>query len=645
MRFLPMVVLLAACGSPQVRDTGLDGLSLDSANPGLLLPGTRVVLRGKSFVDIDLGASRLVFDGTLSQAPLHFEVGAHYVSPSQLEVPVDAAFASALNDNLDGTLDGTFTIKVNSTVDLKAHLSAPLPVHLTLSHQSTPSFGKVLDGATYVNQPIEVDGDGFLLGGDEGQLLAHLTGCFTAMGQTTCGPDIDVEIPAQPKSEFDRTSATFPYATLISGIGPGHFAGQLEIINKHQNGVTLNSATLPVALDVQRPHITGASTTAASLGEYVIIDGAGFVGGNDDESTVISLQGNFVDRAGKTTPLDLVLVPEFLSGPQMRYVLDETDPLGSVIDLRTDAGTITGTVRPTVQKGTEKLTGDPVVVQLQVLPIKQVIYLQFQSSYTASLRLFGMRAADAVIRARALVHAQQIYQSLNVEFREEIPTDFALYSVVDILGPDPNGLGAFGGDNTPGKDVGNLRLYDHIGGVNATTQADGSPGFGGIFVEAFFSFSEHPKGLAEQQLSDPLFDQIFDPFRPDVGGDELTADELTALAPPTLTSGDSCPADGHDRRMQIACAIWALGNLVASTMVHEVGHSLGLADPYGPMDSYHNVGDLPDRLMEVGSARPFTERAILGDGPAHFCTDEYVYLRKILPSDDPETTFTRPSCD
>ncbi len=96
--------------------------------------------------------------------------------------------------------------------------------------------------------------------------------------------------------------------------------------------------------------------------------------------------------------------------------------------------------------------------------------------------------------------------------------------------------------------------------------------------------------------------------------------------------------------MQISCAVWTLGNLIASTMVHEVGHSLGLADPYGPMNSYHNVGDLPDRLMEVGEARPFAERAVIGDGPAQFCDDEYMYLRMILPADGPATTVQRQPC-
>src|SRR5262249_32759388 len=151
----------------------------------------------------------------------------------------------------------------------------------------------------------------------------------------------------------------------------------------------LSSSTADVAFDIQEPMISGASTTRASLGEYVIINGGGFVGG-DDESTVMRLEGTFVDQNNKQTALDLVLVPEFLSPPQLRYVLDETDALGTLIDLRKQTGRITGTVTPTVQKGAQKVTGQSIPVGLDVLPVKQVVYIQFQNSYLSSLRLYGL---------------------------------------------------------------------------------------------------------------------------------------------------------------------------------------------------------------------------------------------------------------
>ncbi len=637
--------LLCACGpSSSGRDTGLDAFELTDVAPGLVLPGTKLVLSGTSFVDHDLGASRLAFDGFLAQAPVRFTVPATYASSTRLEVAADQAFIDAVGGRLEGTLAGTFAVEVRSEVDAAVHRTPGVSTSLELRSESTPQLGRIVDGVTWVNQPIEVDGAGFLLGGKEGTLSVRLVGCFQPDGQPDCGPPIDVTLPATPAGELDRTRASFGYGTQISGIGPGHFSGQAALLNQHAGGLVLTSSVANVAFDVQRPRITGASTTGASLGQYVLVDGGGFVGGSDDESTVLSLVGTFVDRQGLTVPLDLVLIPEFVSGPRLRYVLDENDPLGKLVDLRKRAGTISGTVQATVQKGATKLAGDPIPVTLQILPIKQVIYVDFKNYYT-SLHYFGLRAADDLVRRRVIATTRRIFSTVNVEFRDAVPTDFAVYSTVDISGPDPSGRGDFGYDNTPGKDVANVRLFDRIGGVNATTQADGYAGFGGIFTESFFAFSAHPNGLAKQGDVAPLFDEIFDPFRPDVDGSEVTASELAALAPPELTSGDGCPAAHDDRRMQIACAVWTLGSLVGSTMAHEVGHSLGLADPYGPPKSYHNNGDLPDRLMEVGPARPFDERAILGAGPAEFCQTEYEYLRDILRSDDAATTIARQPCD
>jgi len=74
---------------------------------------------------------------------------------------------------------------------------------------------------------------------------------------------------------------------------------------------------------------------------------------------------------------------------------------------------------------------------------------------------------------------------------------------------------------------------------------------------------------------------------------------------------------------------------------HEVGHSLGLADPYG--QEFHNSGDEENRLMD--SDRPFAERAELdGLGPSRFCDEEYAYLRAILPTTEGDDPEPRPVC-
>ena len=63
-----------------------------------------------------------------------------------------------------------------------------------------------------------------------------------------------------------------------------------------------------------------------------------------------------------------------------------------------------------------------------------------------------------------------------------------------------------------------------LGGVNAATQQDGYPGFGGVFVESLMGFSLDPGRWAMQVPgADPEFDKIFDPFRSDRDGRAISS--------------------------------------------------------------------------------------------------------------------------
>jgi hypothetical protein len=140
--------------------------------------------------------------------------------------------------------------------------------------------------------------------------------------------------------------------------------------------------------------------------------------------------------------------------------------------------------------------------------------------------------------------------------------------------------------------------------------------------------------------ADPVFDQIFDPFRADRDGEPVKAADLSGNVA-AISNGSACPAS--DRQSRVQCAVYVLGNLVGGTLAHELGHSLGLANPYA--EGFHNSGDAPGRLMDAGGDRPFMERAeLMGLPPAVFCDEEYSYLRQILPSSEAEPSVTRPSC-
>ena len=294
--------------------------------------------------------------------------------------------------------------------------------------------------------------------------------------------------------------------------------------------------------------------------------------------TLLHLVGNFApDGGGRTAPVDLMLVPHFADGTKLRYVLDEADALGRLIDLRRVSGQFTGKVTPIVRKGADEVAGAPPTPRS---PSRR----SSRSSTCASCRRTSTPCASTASPtptrscARASSPSPRATTPASTSSSATTPpTDFALYSEVDVEGPDPNALGLLGYDNTPGKDVGNQRLFDRIGGVNATTQSDGFPGYGGIFAENFMGFSAHPSSRVARLDVDPThFDAIFDAVRPDTG----TPVSVAEVAPASPRSPTAAPASARAiARRRVACAVFVLGNLVGTTLTHEVGHSLGLADP------------------------------------------------------------------
>jgi hypothetical protein len=164
-----------------------------------------------------------------------------------------------------------------------------------------------------------------------------------------------------------------------------------------------------------------------------------------------------------------------------------------------------------------------------------------------------------------------------------------------------------------------------------------------VFIESLFAFSEHPldASTVRDVEPSPVFDLVFAPFRPDRGGSPVDASEISEEIDP-LATGEACPAS-TDRSLEISCAVFVLGSLIGTITSHELGHSMGLANPY-EKDNFHDRGERSNRLMDA--TRPFLERAeLFGYGPSRFCEDSYFYLRTILPTDAPPDTMPRPPCE
>ncbi len=633
MRWL-VTIFVAGCTASIAPDPGLEGLALKTVAPQTVVPGSTLVITGDSFVDTQWGATTLHLVGN----GVDVSWDATFVDFQTLNLEVGEDKLAAIGA---AEFTGTAQIDVIATTDHQTYSSATLPVSLSFRETLTPTVTTLIDGVHFVNDQIEVDGDGFLLGGDEGVTIARVTGCFQPDAGGDCTPVPSIDIPLVAMMPLSRQHASFPFSPKIAGIDPGMFTGQVTIVDQQMGKSEKPATALAATFTLETSQIFSVDPPAASLGQYVFVHGGGFVGGDPNSLTQLELAGMFTKTGSAPVPVTMTLIPDFVEGTLVRYVLNTDDTLGQSLDLRKDTGSFTGMITPIVSFGTDTVRGVASPASFAIAPIKQVVYLNFETSYTEGLRDFGLRAVDQQIRDRMIAVCKKAYLGTNMDFRTDPVTDFALFSDVDLVGVDPNNMGLFGYDNTPGKDDGNLRLYDSLGGVNASTQQDGFPGYGGVFVRSLMGFSMHP-GTFTQQIdgADPTFDQIFDPFRADLGNTPVTASDL-ATAPSELADGTSCPAS--DRAGQISCGVFVLGNLIGGTLAHEIGHSLGLANPY--MDGFHDAGDQPNRLMDAGGARPFLERAELGgQGPGVFCDDEYTYLRQILPSTDPPNNIARPGC-
>jgi hypothetical protein len=631
---------LGACATSTGPDVGLEGLALHQVAPTAIVTGTTLVIKGASFVDARWGETTLHLSGSGGAGAVRAAWPATFVDFDTLTVTITPERLAEVGA---GAFRGDAVVDVVAASDHQAYDTAPLGVTLTFAASLTPAPTTIQDaGVIFVNDALEVDGDGLLLGGGEGGTFAAIDGCFTPQAGGGCAPIAAREIAVTPTDPLARTRGTFPFQPALAGIQPGTFTGTVTLVNRPASGAATMAAAHAVTYDLVPPQIFTVSPAAASLGQYVFVRGGGFVGGEPSALTQLELAGTFTKTGGSPAQILLDLIPEFVAGAAIRYVINEDDSLGHALDLRKDTGHFSGTITPVTSYGADTVRGAASAVELDIAPIRQVVYLQFEPAYVEGLRAFGLRAVSGMIRDRVLAVVRAAYAGVNLDFRVDPPTDFALFSSVELIGTDPNNMGLFGYDNSPGKDSGNLRLYDRLGGVNAQTQQDGYPGYGGVFVESMMGFSHHPGGYAQSVPgADDTFDALFDPFRPDQGGQAVSVADLAGAPPVALKDGAACPASG--RGAQLSCAVFVLGDLIGGTIAHEIGHSLGLANPYG--DGFHDPGDAPNRLMDGGGDRPFRERAELsGQGPGVFCDDEYTYLRMILPSGGPPNVVSRPTC-
>ncbi len=502
--------------------------------------------------------------------------------------------------------------------------SEPFSTHLTIADSLAVELTQVPTGEVFRNDVAVVIGAGFLVG-SEGSVDAHFVGTFLR-DDNAAQSAIDVALPIAPLERNDRTRGVVVLSTDLGGLWPGTFTGTIKLVSVLRSGARSESAMIATSLHFGRPALFDVQPRDASLGRILDVRGGGFLGGADrpTETTLILLAGSFTPAASTVAepvgPIELV--PRFVSGSEVELVIEPEvrgETLVSAL-FGHARGTFMGTATPITIAGVDEVRGDPTPFAFTIGPILQVVHVRFLPGFYDSLRHFGLAAAAPEITQQVIERIDGIYNTWNIDLRLEEPDDFAptAYSLVEIGGADPNGVGLFGYDNTPGKDVGNLRLFDSIGGTNAQTQMDGYPGYGGVFVESMLYWSSHPDLPGTRPTgapdADPLFDQVFDAVR-------------SAPATRAEITGEGDPA----RVMAVSRAVRALGSIIGETTAHELGHSFGMAQPYGPPTVYHNDFDGEGCLMDAGGDRPLGERMQeSGFSPTMLCYEQPDYMSEIL---------------
>ncbi|MEO6605148.1 MAG: hypothetical protein ABIN55_06005, partial [Aeromicrobium sp.] len=427
------VGVAGGCGTALGPDPGLEGLAVTKVAPETVIPGTKLVIKGTSFVDKQWGAAVLRLKGQANGASVDVKWPATFVDFSTMNVAIDGGKLDELGGDVD--FSGSATIEVVATSDDNTYASEPLTASLVFRNKLDPKPTS-LDGTgvIFVNDQMEVQGDGFLLGGDEGQTVAKLTGCFKLNGTGACTNVSGIEVPMLPVDPLSRAKSTFAFSPKIAGIKPGSFTGKVTVINKQSSQAPSMATALDVDYDLVTAQIFMVDPPAASLGQYVFVHGGGFVGGEPGALTELELTGTFNKTGMNPAPVSMTLIPEFVEGRLVRYVVDTQDELGQSLDLRQDTGQFTGTITPIITYGSDRVSGVAKSASFAIAPVKQVVYLDFLPGYIETLRDFGLRAVDKKVRERILEVCKRSYRGINIEFRDTAPTDYALFENVELVG-------------------------------------------------------------------------------------------------------------------------------------------------------------------------------------------------------------------
>jgi len=582
----------------------------------LLVPWSTITVHGDGFLQPPAGRTILRLEGTASGRAVSAEISPEQGNAAQLRVLVDRELMAVFGE-LGGTFVGDLTAEVRQDEESSAE-SEPFPVELHFAPALQPRLDAVDAESVAPGELLGIRGDG-IIDGPEGLTELVVAGRFEPVES---GGFRVRDAPMNLASRLGRTSAAVYLRPAVLGLDAGRFEGEAWLRVTDAAGTRRRSGAVPLAFDQVPPRIDELTPRRGGRGQLLRVRGAGFLPNDaaQQTATIVRAVGTFSPHTGEAFAVEVPLIPErWIDNRELLLPLRTRFDEGQIVGLVATPGVFTGVLRAELIAGRGRVLSAAYDLRFEVERPVQQVFLKYLPGFVEALEAFGLAAAEAEIRARILAVCRRDYAGLRVYFGEQIPTEWVEYTTVEVGGRDPAGRLDFGLDNTPGKDTGNLRLDDVLGGVNADTERecrrrdDGrrcGPVFGGVFVSSFLALSPSAADPI-RTLADPRFDEVFAPFAPALAGDAEPLRAGEAAAP--------------ERAAQRERALSALANLVGSTISHEVGHALGLAAGAGA--NPHNPRPTEGGLMDAGSDRPFVERAALdGRPPSRFLGPNRDYL-------------------
>ena len=572
-------------------------------------------------------AARVVLNGAIDGRPVEASIGADFVETSQgLDVSVGwDKLVNILAISGEAEFQGSLRVELD---DLGGGLKGidELPTAIIFFRESLrPGLDLPSQLEIFADDQLRFPAEGLLRPG-EGTTDLLVDGTFSptdGSAATLVSAVLPVAVGAS------RQDAVVHWSVVVFGIKPGSFSGTLRPVNNHELGGRLEGDTLNATIALLPSEIDGFDPPAASRGQIMRALGRGFISAdaNLGQSMFFTLDGSFRTRGGTVIdfsgPKAIQVAPEAVPSHTeaqlvLRSTVEDRGGVLTLVGLTAAPGSFQGTITPVLVQGNNTVFGRPFQGTLEVAPTLQRVFVRFLPNFSEALDSFGMRNVEPEIRARIFAVLERDYAGVNIEFSDIRPDDFVEYTIIEVGGPDPNGAGLFGLDNSAGKDTGNIRLNDIVGSQNAESGDLGFYVFGGVFIESFRTFS--PSLDPGSTIASGNFDQIFRPFMPALGGIPIDAAEWP---------------DGP-RVADIELAIFSMGNLIGGTITHEIGHSLGMSffqeDLFTDSMRFHNDFDEEGSIMDAGQNRPFEERVEFGDAPKpHFNERNSAYLQMILP--------------